>query len=60
MVTDEKMTLNDIVKEIAYKAHEQEKGAESLAETLLRYQNLVIAMVQEQRSKYNQKGEKQQ
>lgn len=60
MVTDEKMTLNEIVKEIAYHAYEQEKGAESLAETLLRYQNLVIAMAQEQRSKYNNKGEKQQ
>lgn len=57
MVTDEKMTLNEIVKEIAYKAHEQEKGAESLAETMLRYQNLVIAMAQENRSTYNKKGE---
>lgn len=57
MVTEEKMTLNDIVKEIAYRAHEQEKGAESLAETMLRYQNLVIAMAQENRSTYNKKGE---
>lgn len=50
MVTGEGMTLNEVVKEVSQRAYEQENGAESLAETMLRYQNLVIAMAQETRA----------
>lgn len=57
MVTGERMTLNELVKEISQRAYEQENGAESLAETMLRYQNLVIAMSQETRAVKNRKEE---